>query len=152
MFFTGAKNSGMLIVAVASSEDGDMVRVRPVQPKTGFRCRSPTTQSAPVPTGRQMMENEVKRRGGKSTSDPQGLNSGLKPTGVTFASKMMLNASSISGSEYTTASDTEYDASQITVTADIETNDDFLDGNDSDDEATSSDSIPDMDYDEIEID
>ena len=133
----------MLIVAVSNTKAGNMVQVRPVQQREeGFRCRSPTTQSAPV----QKVENEIKHRGRKSASDPQGISSGIKPTGVTFA-ESLASSSNLTGSQYTTASDTERDNSLMTVVADIETNDDFLDGNDSDDSISDLE----MDNDDIEI-
>ena len=49
----------MLIVAVSSKTEGEMLRVRPVREKDSFRTRSPTTQSEPP--SRHNIEKETRR-------------------------------------------------------------------------------------------
>ena len=132
----------MLIVAVANSETGDMLQVRPVRDGRGFRCRSPTIQSAPA--DQFHVEHETGVRSRKCRSEPQRLNdSSFKRAGVTFTeSEDDADDRSSTDYEYTTASDTDQDESQITITADIETVPDEIYNDDSDNDDNVTDEIP----------
>ena len=106
----------MLIVAVSSKTEGEMLRVRPVREKDSFRTRSPTTQSEPP--SRHNIEKETRR---VVRSESNLIRRKRRDTetshGVTFLDKREM--SSISDLEYTTASDTEL-SSKLTVHVTVE--------------------------------
>ena len=103
----GSKDSGMLIVAVTGTGQGNMIQVRPVR-AGGNRERTQTTQSEPTETMKFSIENEVGTRARKTQSD--GNLAGGENTGnsdVRFTVSPGLGSLLGSDSEYNTASDTE---------------------------------------------